>query len=149
MSIGTSTSLRITRVVKADPERVFRAWTEPERLKAWSCPEGGTVIAAEVDLRVGGRYRITMQSSEGGVHNAVGEYREIEPPHRLVYTWDWEEDEYEVGETLVTAEFRALGGATEVILTHELFPNVEAKASHEQGWASCLNRLEAVFPVAE
>jgi len=144
MRTQTNTALRISRVIKADPETVFRAWTEPEQLRQWSAPEGATVKAAQVDLRVGGRYRISMQTSEGD-YNATGVYREIDRPSRLVYTWSWEEKEHDVGETLVTVEFNEVGGSTEVILVHELFPNSEAKASHEDGWGSCLNRLEARF----
>ena len=143
MSTNTETSLRISRVIKADRERVFAAWTEPLHLKKWSCPEGLSVADVQVDLSVGGQYKIRMENPEGKVHTAFGVYREIEPPHRLVYTWDWEEES--IGETLVTVEFNDLGGSTEVVLTHELFPNAEAKVGHEEGWTSCLNRLERLF----
>ncbi len=145
MSTETSTSLRISRVIKASRETVFRAWTEPDHLKQWSCPEGGRVAEAEVDLSVGGRYKICMHTADDTVHTAVGVYREIEPPRRLVYTWDWEEEGSRVGETLVTVEFNDLGGSTEVVLSHELFPSAEAKKAHEDGWSSCLNRLERMF----
>jgi uncharacterized protein YndB with AHSA1/START domain len=146
MSTDTGTSLRVTRGIKADPVTVFDAWTQADQLKRWSCPEGMTVGDAEVDLRVGGRYRIVMKNDEGSTHTAYGVYREIERPRRLVYTWSWEEDEDRgIGETLVTVEFTDLGGSTEVALTHELFPDAEAKASHEKGWTSCLNRLERMF----
>ena len=145
MSTQTATSLGVSRVIKADPEAVFRAWTEPDQLKQWSCPEGASVTEAEIDLAVGGKFKIKMENAEGKVHTAFGVYREIEPPHRLVYTWDWQEEEFRVGETLVTVEFNDLGGSTEVVLTHDLFPNTDAKTSHEEGWASCLNRLERVF----
>lgn len=143
MSTETSTSLRVSRVIKADRETVFRAWTEPEQLKHWSCPEGMGVAEAQVDLSVGGRYRLRMESPEGETHTAYGVYRVIEPPGRLVYTWDWEEES--MGETLVTVEFNDLGGSTEVVINHELFPNPEAKGDHEKGWTSCLNRLEHLY----
>jgi uncharacterized protein YndB with AHSA1/START domain len=145
MSTDTSTSLRISRVVRADRETVFRAWTEADRLKQWAAPEGFSVVATEVDLTVGGRYRIQMQSPDGEHHTAAGTYRAIERPLRLCYTWQWEEGGYDVGETLVTVEFNDLGGSTEIVLTHELFPTNDAKEAHEQGWASCLNRIEAMF----
>lgn len=146
MSTKTITPLVVSRVVKADPQTVFRAWTEPEQLKRWSAPEGIEVAEANVDLSVGGRYHIRMKSLEGPEHNAAGVYRVIEPPRRLVYTWSWEEKEHDVGETLVTVEFNPIGtDSTEVILTHELFPSEEAKGSHETGWTSVLNRLEAVL----
>lgn len=144
MSTKAETSLRLSRVIKADPETVFRAWTEPDQLKRWSCPEGSTVEDARVDLRVGGKYRIRMRGSEGQIHTAVGTYRQIEP-RRLVYTWEWEEEDQAIGETLVTVEFKDLGGETEVVVTHELFPSAEAKSGHEEGWTSCLDRLERMF----
>jgi uncharacterized protein YndB with AHSA1/START domain len=145
MSTKMDTSLRVSRVIQGDPDSVFRAWTEPEQLKRWSCPEGSTVEDAHVDLRVGGKYRIRMHGSEGQIHTAVGVYREIARPHRLVYTWEWEEKDHAVGETLVTVEFNDLDGSTEVVLIHELFPAAEATSAHEEGWTSCLNRLEGLF----
>jgi len=145
MTTETSTSLRLSRMIKADPDAVFRAWTDPAQLKQWSSPEGAEVAEAQVDLVVGGRYRLRMKNPEGVFHTAVGVYREIDRPHRLRYTWQWEEKENDVGETLVTVDFTEAAGATEVTITHELFPNGEAKEAHEQGWGSCLNRLERVF----
>jgi uncharacterized protein YndB with AHSA1/START domain len=145
MSTETSTSLRVSRIIAASPERVFEAWTDPEQLKEWSGPEGVEVAHAEVDLTVGGRYHIRMVNPEGPEHNARGVYREIDPHRRLVYTWQWDEEDIDAGETLVTVEFLDAGGSTEVVVTHEQFPTAEAKDGHEQGWTSCLNRLEAKF----
>ena len=141
----TGTSLRVSRVIRADPETVFRAWTEPGQLSRWSAPEGVDVDCAEVDLVVGGRYRIRMKNPEGQEFNAVGVYQRIDRPHLLSYTWQWEEQEHNVGETLVTVQFYDRGGATEVVLVHERFPTAEDMAKHEQGWSSCVNRLEVMF----
>ncbi len=145
MNTQTGISLKLSRVIKADPDTVFQAWTEPEQDKQWSAPEGMTVALAELDLTVGGRHHIRMKNEEGKEFNAVGVYREIDRPKRLSYTWQWQEKEHDAGETLITVEFNDLGGSTEVIMTHDLFPSVEAKEGHEQGWASCLNRLERMF----
>lgn len=146
MSTETSTALVVSRVIQANPETVFRAWTEPEQLKKWSAPESMEVAVADVDLSIGGRYRIRMRSPEGEEYNAVGSYRVIEPPTRLVYTWQWEEKEHDVGETLVTVEFNALGGgSTEVVLTHDGLPTAEARTSHESGWTGVLDRLEGLY----
>ena len=144
MSTRIGTSLSLTRVINADPETVFRAWTDPEQLKRWSAPEGSEATHVETDPRVGGRYHIRMVNADGVAHNTTGLYQEVEFPRRLVYTWRWQEEEHDVGETRVTVEFRDRGGSTEVRLTHELFPNDDAKLAHEQGWSSCLNRLEAL-----
>ena len=134
--------VELSRVIPADRERVFEAWTRPEHLKRWSCPEGAEVEEAEVDLVVGGRYRICMRVSEDSTVTAQGVYRHIEPPHRLSYTWDWQEEPHRMGlETLVTVEFKDLGAATEVILRHEGFPDAENTDGHRVGWQSCLGRL--------
>lgn len=145
MSTRADTSLRLSRIIKADSETVFRAWTEPEHLERWSCPEGLRVADVHVDLRIGGKYRLRMEGPEGQFHTAVGVYREIERPKRLVYTWDWLEEDHRMGETLVTVEFNEMEGSTEVVVIHERFPNSEARDDHETGWTSCLNRLEQLY----
>ncbi len=139
-------TLNLTRTYSAPRDDVFRAWTEPEALKRWFAPsdEFSTPIA-EVDLRVGGAYRIGMKPpDQEDMFIVVGTYREVQPPERLVFTWSWEEG-MDVGETLVTVEFRDLGGSTEVVLTHELFPNEQARDKHNEGWSGCLERLEKIL----
>jgi uncharacterized protein YndB with AHSA1/START domain len=145
MGPETATSLEVRRVIKARPDAVFRAWTEPDQLMRWSCPEGGSIEEAAVDLRIGGAYRLRMKDGTGKIHTAIGVYREIDPPHRLVYTWDWEEEGSRMGETIVTVQFNDRGAATEVVLTHEQFPAPEARDGHAQGWESLLTKLERVF----
>ena len=142
MATQTERKLEITRVLPAARERVFRAWTEAAQMKQWSCPEGAKVVDCSSTPEAGGAYHITMDVGEGLLVTARGVYREVTPHERLVYTWDWDEEDHAVGETLVTVEFRDMGDATEIVLTHDLFPAVEARDGHEQGWASCLNNLE-------
>lgn len=141
MTTETGTTLKLTRTIRADRERVFEAWTDPALLERWSCPEGVDLARVEVDLREGGRYTLHMKGPEGESYTAFGVYREVTPPERLVYTWEWREPEHAVGETLVTVELREKDGATEVVLTHDLFPTAEARDGHQEGWASCLDRL--------
>jgi len=145
MTTDTTLSLRLTRLIRADREAVFRAWTEPAAMREWFCPEGGTVDAAESDLRVGGRYRIAMRMPNG-LSVATGVYREIDPPARLVFTWLWEEGVGpKEGETLVTVELAALGDATRLELIHEGFASADAREGHTQGWSSALDRLVGRF----
>ena len=132
-------SLRVTQVIRAAPAEVFQAWTDPTHLRAWFCPAWATVVSATVDLRVGGRYRIVI-SREGALHTATGVYREITPPRRLVFTWDWEEEGEAMGETVVTVELRPHDAGTEVVLTHERLPEPRVPR-HAQAWASCLEHL--------
>src|SRR5713226_2065276 len=79
-------SLRVSRIIRADPERVFRAWTDPRELMRWWRQEGdGWAFAgASIDLRVGGRYRLSMTRPDGKTHVAVGVYRDVQRPVRLV-----------------------------------------------------------------
>ena len=136
------TRLRITRTFPAPRERVFRAWTDPAALKKWFAPgDDYATPIAEVDLRVGGRYRIQMRSPKGNLHTVAGVYREVTPPEKLVFTWSWQEGGMDVGETLVTVEFRDRGNSTELILTHERFPTAETRDEHRKGWTGCLDRL--------
>jgi uncharacterized protein YndB with AHSA1/START domain len=142
-SINAETALQIKRVIKAPREKVFQAWTDPEQMKHWCAPTDDFKTAAQIDLRVGGKYRIQMTDPSGSLHIAVGEYKEVVPPGKLVFTWSWEDGHAE--DTLVTLEFRDQRGATEVTLTHERFPSAESRDKHNQGWAGCLSRLERLL----
>jgi len=135
--------LQIRRRFAASRERVFRAWTDPEALKQWfAVAEGYTTPIAEVDLRVGGRYRLGMKPPDSDQILIVGgEYREIRPPERLVFTWSWEGAPSNEPATLLTIEFREQGGATEVLLTHENFVDEAARDRHAGGWEGCLSGL--------
>lgn len=142
---GTGASLEVAQMVKAPRERVFDAWTTPESLQAWCAPQGMDIPLAEVDLRVGGAFRIRMRDPEGNLHTATGTYREIDRPGRLVFTWRWEEQPEHGGnrDTVVTLELHERGGATEVVLRHEGFPEEAQAAEHTKGWTSILERLAA------
>jgi uncharacterized protein YndB with AHSA1/START domain len=132
-------TLRLRRTFQAPRERVFRAWTSAEELKRWHAPVSHTTPLVEMDLRVGGKYRITMRAPDGAEHSAVGVYREIDPPKKLVFTWSWEGGD--MNDTLVTIEFLERGSATELVLTHELFPNDTVRANHEAGWNAAFEKL--------
>lgn len=139
------TTLQLKRTFAAPREKVFRAWTDPEELKKWWGPPGYGTPSAEVDLRVGGKYRLGMRKlPEGPVFYLAGTYREVRPPERLVYTWRWEA-EPELGDTLVTVEFHDRGGSTEIVLTHELFPTEKARQEHERGWSGGLDNLAKIL----
>lgn len=144
ISFEAPASLTVRRVVPAPRERVFAAWTTPEALKRWSAPGDRTNPTVEVDLRVGGRYRIDMAAPNGATHRVVGTYVEIDPPRRLVYTWFWETNPT-LGEMLITVEFLPHGEHTEVVLVHSKLPSAEAVVNHERGWVGCLDRLEGLF----
>ena len=130
------TKLEITRTLPAAPERVWRAFTDPAALTAWFWPHLAAVV--EVDLRVGGGYRITATNGPTDDFGISGEYVSLEPPHRLVFTWRWHG---EPEETLVTIELAGTGDKTVMTLVHERFAEQPARDAHAQGWHDCLDRL--------
>ncbi len=133
--------LTLTRQIKAPVEKVFAAWTNGTALKRWFGPSDDmTIVVADVDLRVGGRYRIVMQEKSGEQHRIGGIYREIVPNARLVFTWAWESTPER--ESLVTVELKAVDGGTRLTLTHEQFADEPARDRHAQGWAGTLDRLD-------
>lgn len=158
--------VRVSRTYGAPREQVFAAWTEPELFTQWFRPAGG-VSEAELDVRPGGKYRITMdpQGSLPGPATIVGTYLEVEVPERLVFTFSWElpsevgqagleglfeMDELHAGveqlarlDSRVTVQFLQLEGATEVTVTHERIPEPNLRAFHIFGWQMVLERLDA------
>jgi uncharacterized protein YndB with AHSA1/START domain len=136
MTDGTGVTLETRRTIDATPERLFTAWTDPAQLAAWWGPEGVACIGAEVDLRVGGKYRIGNRLPDGMEIWIVGTFSVVDRPKRLVYSWLIEMMQGEA-ET-VTVRFEARGGATEVIVVHEKIPNQAAKEQHAVGWDGCL-----------
>ncbi len=135
------TALQLKRTFVAPRERVFRAWTDARQFAQWFAPSTDyKTIITELDLRVGGKYRLEMHHKDGNVHQLYGTYRQVKPPEKLVFTWHWQKDENEP-DSLVTLEFRDLGASTEVCITHEQFPNAEVREKHNQGWNGCLEQL--------
>jgi glutathione S-transferase len=134
--------LVVRRTIRTTAERLFQAWTQPEQLRAWWGPRPVTCSRADVDLRVGGRYRIDNALPDGNTVTIEGEFRAIEPPHRLVYTWRMGAGP-EAEESLVTVRFEARGEATEVVVVHEQLASEAVRDSHAQGWDGCLDGLEA------
>lgn len=145
MSVEITSSLKLSRIINGTREDVFDAWTNPEQIKQWAAPEGITVEQSDVDLREGGEYLLLMHAPEDKIHTAFGTYKEVDRPSKLVYSWDWKEEDSQMGDTRVTVEFNAMGETTEVVITHEFFPNDEVRDGHDMGWTSCLNQLEQLF----
>ena len=132
-------TLVVRRTVRATPERLFDAWTVAEQLRQWWGPPSVACIDAEVDLRVGGRYRIANQFPDGKVLWISGEFEAIERPRRLVYTWRVTPGG--VGFERVSVTFDARGQSTEVTIAHERIPSPAIRDRHEQGWTGCLDGL--------
>ncbi|MEE8536692.1 MAG: SRPBCC domain-containing protein [Acidobacteriota bacterium] len=139
---GKSLSLQLRRILQASPERVFRAWTEPRELEQWfSATDKHQVRVPELEAREGGRYRIEYRTPEGVMHIMVGTYRLVQPPEKLVFTWRFEKGGAGDTETLVTLEMRSHGSGTELVLTHEQFPDADVMQKHRDGWSGHLDRF--------
>ena len=134
------TTLVVRKIIQASPERLFAAWIEPEQLKQWWGPPSVNCVDAQVDARVGGRYRIANQLPDGNGLWITGEFQAIEPPRKLVYTWSIEPASGPVELVTVLFEPNASGG-TEVIVTHERIPDKTARDTHMMGWQGCLDGL--------
>ena len=139
-------SLEIRRLIKAPRDRVYAAWTDPAQLKQWFGPEGVQTRDLVADVRVGGKYRWDITNSEGEEMTARGEYRELQPGRKIVFTWQWDDDEvWQDHTSIVTVELSDAPGGTELRLTHEQLPNEKSRDGHTEGWNSALNKLENLF----
>ncbi|MDP6345817.1 MAG: SRPBCC domain-containing protein [Alphaproteobacteria bacterium] len=136
--------LVIVRMLEAPREKVFEAFTNPEMLRVWWGPEGANSPDAQVDARVGGDYRLDIHGSDGSVHQLGGRYKEVSPPEKLVFTWQWLGGEAPSPETQVTIELADLGARTRLTLTHEGFANDEAREAHNRGWISSMVCLQQI-----
>ena len=139
-------TLELKRDLNAPVQDVFRAWTDPNALLKWFGPQGVNCESADVDLVVGGTYRLTLDPPDGERTVVHGTYREIEPPHRLVFTWVLDDQGCAgsadvLAETLVTITLEALGATTRLTLTQTLLPTDASRDSHTQGWQGCLDSL--------
>ena len=140
MATTTKPSLTIKRRFNAPPEKVFAAWTDPEKVQRWMGPGEVKVLSAENDPRSGGRYRWLMKSPDGQKHDVGGVYREFVPNEKLVFTWAWKSTPER--DSLVTITFRSDGNGTVMTLTHEQFFDDEARDRHQNGWNGAMDKLD-------
>ncbi|HLI98194.1 MAG TPA: SRPBCC domain-containing protein [Bradyrhizobium sp.] len=139
MAQAINTQVRITHHFTVSPEAVFDAWLDQATLPRWMCPaEGVSVTIADLDPKVGGRFRIVMRSGGQDIEH-TGVYQEIIRPRRLVFTWISQMTE---GPSLVTVDLAQTETGTDLTLTHERLPNAEAADRHRMGWASILKCLD-------
>lgn len=135
-------SLTLVRRIKAPPARVWDAWTKPELMALWFGPHHTRVEVAETDLRLGGRFRVAVREDNGERHEVTGLYAEIDPPARLVFSWNWVSTPERVSR--VTIVLRPVPEGTEITLTHDRFADAEAATRHRHGWTQTLDRLVAL-----
>jgi uncharacterized protein YndB with AHSA1/START domain len=134
------------RVYAAPRQRVFEAWTQLEKFVQWWGHDNRPCADAALDLRPGGQWYACLRSSDGDESVMSGEYRVIDPPNRIVFTWSWDRGGPPGVSTLVSVDFIDLGGQTEIRLVQEGFQNAEIAARHNMGWSDSLDRLARLYP---
>lgn len=139
-------SLEIKRFIKAPRDRVYAAWTDSAQLKQWFGPESVETQELIADTRVGGKFRWDLINAEGEKMTCRGQYRELQPGKKIVFTWQWDDDEaWENHTSVVTVELSDRDGGTDLRLTHEQLPTEESCDGHIGGWNSALDKLEKLF----
>jgi uncharacterized protein YndB with AHSA1/START domain len=137
-------SLQIKRVIKAPRDRVYAAWTDPAQLKQWFGPENVQTRDVIADARVGGKFRWDLTNADGEKMTMLGEYHELRPGRKIVFTWQWEDDEdWKNHTSVVTVELDDCDGGTELCLSHEQLPSEQSRDNHTEGWNGVLNKLDA------
>jgi uncharacterized protein YndB with AHSA1/START domain len=132
-------AIRLERLLPAAIAEVFAAWTDPSLMARWLAPVGHAEV--EADLKVGGRFRVTMIDDDIRLEH-TGEYLVIDPPHRLSFTWLSPYTGRHASQVDVTLTAR--GPETLLVLSHEQLPD-DTRSSHESGWARILDHLAAVL----
>lgn len=132
--------LRLSRVISASPDRVFDLWTRPEELKKWWGPDNVRCISAEVDLRVGGLYRIGNEMPDRTVVWISGRFQRIERPTLLQFSWSAEPGS-KIAEC-VTVGFARHERGTLLTVVHSRIASQVLRDSHRQGWIGCLDGLD-------
>ncbi len=136
-------SLTLVRRLAASPAKVYAAWTQPAQITQWMHPGQTVCVHAEADVRVGGRFRVIMREPDGEEHDVSGEYREVVPDAKLVFTWHWRSTPERV--SLVSVALAVEGSVTLLTLTHEQFFDEAARDAHRGGWSDSLDHLVAQF----
>jgi uncharacterized protein YndB with AHSA1/START domain len=145
MSNTNETTLRLERLIPSPPEILFALWTEPAELLKWWGPEGYEPSVHRLEVRPGGRWRTTLRRPDGSLLAMSGVYRAVEPPHRLAFTWAWEDENGARGhETEVMVSFEATPGGTRLTLLQQRFESKQARDNHNVGWSSAFDRLTKI-----
>lgn len=145
MTAGDGYMLRLERILPAPRAAVYRALSDPTQLARWWGPHGFTAPGVDFNPRVGGTYRIAMQPPDGDLFHLSGEFREVDPPARLAYTFCWDPPDPDDRETEVTLSLEERGGRTEILLSQGEFATEERRALHEDGWSEGFERLERLI----
>jgi uncharacterized protein YndB with AHSA1/START domain len=141
-------TLDLDRMIPAPRERVFHACTDAADLAKWWGPHGFTIPEVDFTPRVGAGYRLAMQPPDGELFHLAGEFRDVDPPNRLVFTFRWEPPDPDDLENVVALDFLARDNSTELVLHQEPFATKARLELHRQGWTDSMERLAALLSQA-
>jgi NAD(P)-dependent dehydrogenase (short-subunit alcohol dehydrogenase family)/uncharacterized protein YndB with AHSA1/START domain len=141
------------RTIEAPPDKVFRAWINPEAVKKWFAHQATVhwTKNPEIDAKAHGQFRWSVVRDDNDQEEFAfhGTYREVEPGKKLAFTWEWETLPIEgvnlPGHTLVTIQFLRESDVTTVLLTQSGLPNEAARNAHDKGWNRCLDGISKLF----
>ncbi len=141
-SLAARPGLTLTRRLHARPEKVYAAWADPLNLVQWFAQTQAKPgsLEADLDVRVGGRYRISWSDAKGEHFEVGGVYREVVPNQRLQFTWAWHSTPER--ESLVTVQLKPDDAGTLLIFDHEQFADETARDNHKRGWSTFFDGLE-------
>lgn len=156
----TANELVVTRVLDAPRELVWKSWTDPEWMKLWWGPAVFTAPVCKIDLRVGGKYLFCMRSPDGQDYWSTGEYREIVPPSRLVYSDNFADAQGNIvsashyglpgewpSQIVVTVTLEDQGGKTKMTMRQQGIPAGVMSEMTSQGWNGSFDKLAASLKV--
>jgi uncharacterized protein YndB with AHSA1/START domain len=145
MTSSEGSLLTLNRVLPAPRPAVWEALTNPRQLAGWWGPMGFSIPEIVFDPRVGGSYRITMQPPDGEPFHLNGEFREVDPPSRLAFTFNWDPPDPDDRDTLAELTLKDRGEQTEVRFSQGRFATEERRALHEGGWSDSFEKLEQLL----
>ncbi|MGE4250626.1 MAG: SRPBCC domain-containing protein [Parvibaculaceae bacterium] len=135
--------LRMSRLFAAPRDVVFGLWTDPDHLIHWWGPKGFPTLACEIDLKVGGAWRIRSRTPDGMTFSSYGVFHEVSPPERLVFSHSFDFPGQPLGpSTLVTARFLEENGKTRLTFHQGLFDTADDRDGHEEGWNSAFDLID-------
>ncbi|SFY44992.1 Uncharacterized conserved protein YndB, AHSA1/START domain [Paracoccus pantotrophus] len=134
-------TIRLHRVIAARPEKLYRAFLEPDAVASWLPPWGFLCTVHELEAKVGGRYRMSFRNfTTGQSHSFGGTYLELIPGQRLVYT-DGFDDPNLPGEMKVTVDLKQVSVGTEITIEQQGVPDVIPAEACYLGWQDSLRKL--------
>ncbi|MBS0550142.1 MAG: SRPBCC domain-containing protein [Proteobacteria bacterium] len=141
--MASKPSLTLKRRLKAPPQKVYEAWTQPAQMIRWWGGSDEGSRTAKADLRVGGRFHVGFKGMDGEQHDVSGTYKEVSPYTRLVFSWAWRTTPER--ESQVTLDIEPDPDGSLLTLTHEQFYDQKACDDHKVGWGFGLDQLEKLF----